>query len=122
MTTIPSADMEIYRRTARRNKAAADEKRRQRAEKGWRVAETAAELLRKQFHADRIMVFGSLLRPEHFDERSDVDLAVRGVPDNLFLQAVAAVTSIDNDISVDLIQIEQAPESLRKQLENGVAI
>ena len=60
--------------------------------------------------------------PEYFDERSDVDLAVSGVADSEFLRAVAAVTGIDNDISVDLIQIEQAPESLRRELENGVAV
>lgn len=122
MTTIPSADMEIYRRTARRNKEAAEKRRRQRVERGWGLAGKAADLLRKRFHAEKIIVFGSLLRPEYFDERSDVDLAVSGVADSEFLRAVAAVTGIDNDISVDLIQIEQAPESLRRELENGVAI
>jgi predicted nucleotidyltransferase len=114
--------MEIYRLTARRNKAAAEKRRRQRVERGWSVAGKAADLLRKRFHAERIIVFGSLLRPEYFDERSDVDLAVSGVADSEFLRAVAAVTGIDGDMAVDLIQIEQTPESLRKQLESGVAI
>lgn len=122
MCAISSADMEIYRRTARRNKEASEQKRRLRVKHGWTVAEKAASLLRQRFSADKILVFGSLLRPENFDELSDVDIAARGIADSDFLRAVAAVTALDNEITVDLIQIEQASPSLSRQVEEGVEI
>ncbi len=90
--------------------------------RGWEVAEKAASLLRNRFRAERIVVFGSLIRPEDFDERSDVDLAVRGVSDGDYLRAVAAVTGLDSEITVDLIRLEQASPSLCRQVEEGVDI
>lgn len=122
MCAITSSDMEIYRRTARRNKTALELKRSLREKHGWAVAEKAASLLKQKFSADRVVVFGSLIRPGHFDERSDVDIAVRGIADSDFLQAVAAVTALDREITVDLIQIEQASPSLCRQIEEGIEI
>ena len=92
--------------------------RRQRLERGRAVARKAAELLRRRFHAERVAVFGSLLSPERFDERSDVDLAVWGLPEEDFLRAVAAVISLDREITVDLVAVEQARPSLRERIEN----
>ncbi|MFP4256900.1 MAG: nucleotidyltransferase family protein [Desulfobacterales bacterium] len=122
MCAITPSDMEIYRRTARRNKEALEQRRRLWEKYGWSVAEKAASLLKQKFSADRVVVFGSLIRPGHFDERSDVDIAVSGVADSDFLQAVAAVTALDREITVDLIQIEQASPSLCRQVEEGLEI
>lgn len=122
MGSITPADMERYRRTARRRKEAYEQWRRRRVEHGWAVARKAASLLRERFRADKVVVFGSLLRPESFDERSDVDLAAQGITDTDFLRAVAAVTGLDREITVDLIQLEQASPSLCKQVEEGVEI
>lgn len=109
--------MAAYRRTARLRAAADTKRRRQRLEHGLKVARQAATLLRQRFHVENVVVFGSLLRPEHFGERSDVDLAVQGLADQDFLSAVAAVTSLDPEIMVDLVAIEQASSSLRQHLE-----
>ena len=68
------------------------------------------------------MVFGSLLRTGHFDERSDVDLAAWGVAEENFLSAVAAVTGIDGEISVDLVRMEQASSGLEAQVMEGVSL
>lgn len=115
-------DMEVYRRTARRIREESERRRRIWVRRGWEVAEKAASLLRNRFRAERIVVFGSLIRPEDFDERSDVDLAVRGVSDGDYLRAVAAVTGLDSEITVDLIRLEQASPSLCRQVEEGVDI
>ena len=109
--------MAAYRRTARLRAAADTKRRRQRLEHGLEVARQAATLLRQRFHVENVVVFGSLLRPEHFGERSDVDLAVQGLAEEDFLSAVAAVTSLDPEIIVDLVAIEQASSSLRQHLE-----
>ncbi len=79
-------------------------------------------MLRTQFGARRVAVFGSLSRGP-FGLRSDVDLAVWGVAERDFLRAVAAVTALDGDICVDLVAAEQAPPALRQYLDlEGVEI
>ena len=125
MDIISSSDMDIYRQSARKRQQAVQESRRIRHEHAWDVARRAASLLRELFAASRVVVFGSLLRPEVFDERSDVDLAVWGVTDEKYLRAVAAVTALDNEISVDLIQMEpglQSNDAISSQVEAGVEI
>ena len=79
-------------------------------------------MLRVRFGAEKVMVFGSLLRPGHFDERWDVDLAAWGVAEENFLSAVAAVTGIDSEISVDLVRMEQAFSGLEAQVMEGVLL
>lgn len=122
MCAISSADMEVYRRTAKRRKDAAEERRRQLVKQGWDVAARAAKQLRKHFQAQRVVVFGSLLRPDHFDVHSDVDLAVWGLADKDYLKAVAMVTGLDSEITVDLIRMEDTSPSICSQVEKGVDI
>ena len=125
MDMISYSDMEIYRKSARKRQHAVQESRRIRHEHAWDVARRAASLLREHFAASRVVVFGSLLRPEVFDERSDVDLAVWGVADEKYLRAVAAVTALDKEISVDLIKMEpglQSNTAISSQVETGVEI
>ena len=125
MNSIAKWELEIdtYRQTAQRRRAEAERRRQQRLKQAWKVARKAAHLLRESFAAQRVVAFGSLARPERFHIRSDVDLAVWGLDDRNYLRAVAAVTGLDPEISVDLISVEEAPESLRKLIQDeGVLI
>ncbi|MBN2033593.1 MAG: nucleotidyltransferase domain-containing protein [Deltaproteobacteria bacterium] len=119
MNSIAEWELEIdtYRRTAQRRQADAEHKRQQRLEQGWAVARKAADLLRERFAVKRVVAFGSLAHPERFHMRSDVDLAAWGLNERDYLRAVAAVTGLDPEISVDLIAVEEAPESLRTLIE-----
>ena len=114
MTSIGGWELEIdqYRQTAQRRLTLFERERQQRVAKAWALARKAAALLHERFAAQRVTVFGSLLHPEHFHRRSDVDLAVWGLDEGDYLRAVAAVTALDKEISVDLIAVEEAPESL----------
>ena len=115
---ISPSDMEKYRKTARKRRDIAQKQRLQRMDLAWKVARQAARVLYDQFHARDVAVFGSLVHPELFHMRSDIDLAVWGLDERLYLQAVARVTSLDPDISVDLIAMEEASPSLRAHIEN----
>jgi predicted nucleotidyltransferase len=106
-------EMDTYRQTALRRRADPENKRQQRLAQGWEVARKAAGLLRCRFAVQRVAVFGSLIHPERFHTRSDVDLTAWGLNERDYLRAVAAVTGLDKEISVDLIAVEEAPESLR---------
>jgi len=111
------SEIENYRQTARRRRRDAEHRRQQRLAQAWKVAHKAADLLRERFSAQRVAAFGSLVHPGRFHTRSDVDLAAWGLDEREYLRAVAAVTALDRDISVDLIAVEEAPESLRKRIE-----
>lgn len=114
MTSIAEWELEIdqYRQTAQRRLTFFERERQQRVAKAWALARKAADLLRDRFAAQRVAVFGSLIHPEHFHGRSDVDLAVWGLNEKDYLRAVAAVTGLDKDIFVDLIAAEEAPKGL----------
>jgi hypothetical protein len=106
-------EMDAYRRTVRRRRADAEHKRQRRLEHGWAVARKAAHLPRERFAAQRMATFGCLIHVARFRMRFDVDLSAWGLDERDYLRAVAAVTGLDKEISVDLIAVEEAPESLR---------
>ncbi|MFO7876850.1 MAG: nucleotidyltransferase domain-containing protein [Desulfovermiculus sp.] len=115
---ISPADMEKYRKTARRRREITERQRLQRLDQAWKVARQAAQILCAEFQAREVAVFGSLVHPELFHLRSDIDLAVWGLEERLYLQAVARVTSLDPNISVDLIAVEEASSLLREHIED----
>ena len=77
----------------------------------------AAEVLKSRFGARRVILFGSLAGPFPYGATSDVDLAVEGLKDGeSFWQAWRAVEEMIEDRFVDLIEIEDAAESLRQSI------
>lgn len=100
----------------RRKSAVSDElsKRRRRAMK---AAQKAADLLRREFGANEVFVFGSLTRRGEFTFWSDVDLAAFGIPPTRFFEAVGAVTGLSSEFKLDLIDIETCSDSLREAIE-----
>lgn len=92
----------------------------ERWQRGRQLAYFLAHLLREQFGATRVAVFGSLNSPEEFDQKSDLDLAVWGIHPTQFYQAVAAVTAISSEFEIDLIDGDTPPLHLSKTLEEDV--
>jgi predicted nucleotidyltransferase len=81
------------------------------------VARRAAKLLRRNFGASRVVVFGSLAHRAWFTPWSDIDLAAWGIPADRFYSAVAAVTGLSSDFKVDLVDPEDCRPSLRQTLD-----
>ena len=90
------------------------ERRRQQA---WRVARQAARLLRDQYGASKVVVFGSLVHDAWFTPWSDIDLAAWGIPPERYYAAVAAVTGLSPVFQVDLVDPDACRSSLRATLE-----
>lgn len=90
------------------------ERRRQQA---WRVARRAARLLRDQYGAHKVVVFGSLVHEAWFTPWSDIDLAAWGIPPDRFYGAVAAVTGLSPTFQVDLVDSDACRSSLRAVVE-----
>jgi predicted nucleotidyltransferase len=117
VTKITAEQMGTYRATARRRRqerAYELESRRQRA---WTVAEKAGRLLKEQFGAKKVVVFGSVNVPERFHRYSDVDLAVWGLDERDYYRAVSRLLDLDFDISVDLVEAELASSTLLAIIE-----
>ncbi len=76
-----------------------------------------SDLLKERFGASRVVVFGSLVRKELFHRRSDVDLAVWDLDENIYYRAVGQLLYLDSEISMDLVRIEEASDSLRSRIE-----
>lgn len=89
---------------------------RKRFESAWEEAKKAAAIL-TNFGAGRVVVFGSLTDISSFTERSDIDLAVSGIPDEKFYAAVGAVTGAIKGFKVDVLDMDDCKSRLKKAVE-----
>ncbi len=75
----------------------------------------ARTLLIERYQARRVVLFGSLAIGS-YNDRSDVDLAVEGMPSSSYFHALADLMSLFG-VPVDLIRVEEAVPSLRAHIE-----
>jgi len=117
------AEMAEYREGARRRGRLARQALTARYLRGWALAREAKELLFNNFHATRVVVFGSLLDETRFTPWSDVDLAVWGLEIADTFHAMAAVYGMDPDIPVNLVDIQCCRSALRSAIkQEGVVL
>jgi predicted nucleotidyltransferase len=105
---------------ARRRERSRREKRREldaRLARAWAVAREAAQILRRQFRVERVVVFGSLVRPEQFTRWSDIDLAAYGLPPEQYYRAVGVVTGLSAEFKIDLVDPVACRPALRHRIE-----
>lgn len=94
-----------------------------RKEQAWQLVQQANKLLREEFKARHVVLFGSLASETGFTIWSDIDLAAWGIPPERFYAAVAAVTGLSSDIKVDLIDPDTCRPGLRTIIEReGIAL
>jgi len=94
-----------------------------RKREAWGIAGTAAQLLRKEFGAQKVVVFGSLAHEKGFGLWSDIDLGAWGIPPEKFYSAVAAVTGLSSFFKVDLVDVAECRPTLQKVIEEeGVEV
>lgn len=72
-------------------------------EKAWAIVPQLVTLLKQNFGATRIVVFGSLTQRDSYTHWSDIDLAAWDIPPEQFYGAIAALNKLSPDINVDLI-------------------
>jgi predicted nucleotidyltransferase len=114
---VTDEEMAVYRATARQREEQERQAQTQRAQRAWTLAQQAAALLKEQFDARRVVLFGSLARRDFFHRRSDVDLAVEGIRSRDFWRAWSALDTLGCEFEIDLVDIETALPSLRLEIE-----
>ncbi|MCW6035549.1 nucleotidyltransferase domain-containing protein [Spirulina subsalsa FACHB-351] len=83
---------------------------------GLEIAQQAAAMLKTEFRASRIVLFGSLLSPT-FHENSDIDLAVWNLPEKSYFKAVSKLLGL-SEFEIDLVEVQSArPEILAAILQ-----
>jgi predicted nucleotidyltransferase len=93
-----------------------------RASEARKVADKLALELKGRFAAKKVVLFGSLARRE-FSGRSDIDLAVWGIPPGKFYRVVAFASGFSEVWAIDLVDGEDCPESLLLNIEQeGIAL
>lgn len=114
---IPPEKLEAYKRGARAREVRRREEveRRRQAARG--IAEKAARLLKNEFGAERVILFGSLAHGAWFHSDSDIDLAVAGIATEAFWRAWAALDKVSENFEINLVALEDATESLRLEIE-----
>jgi len=97
--------------------------RKRRYELAWKEAKKAADFLKKEYNAEKVYVFGSMTNPMRFNQRSDIDLAVSGIPDDKFFQAIGALNRLIPTFDIDLVDIKDCKAFIKREIfENGVEI
>jgi predicted nucleotidyltransferase len=114
---VSPKSLDQYRRTAIRRQKARASKVKPRMDKGWKLARKAARILREQYHAERVAVFGSLLHEARFTPWSDVDIAAWGIPPEQTFRAIGAVMDLDASLEINLVDVNTCTPSLRKAIE-----
>jgi predicted nucleotidyltransferase len=81
------------------------------------AARKAARLLRNEFGAKEVILFGSLARRGMFTMFSDIDLAARGIDSDRFLDAADALLNLNTGFKIDLAEVEACPPALLKNIQ-----
>jgi len=86
------------------------------------IAKRIAAELKKHFGAHRVVLFGSAARG-NIHAKSDIDIAVWGIPAKDFYRAVAFATGYNNEWKVDMVDVEDCRETLKQSiLKNGIEL
>lgn len=106
------------------------EKIRERQQKGLALARKCAWILKQQFGANRVVLFGSLLDPESMWWGSDIDLAVWGLPEEDLSKAEAAIEQsgvlrTHDEVyrcAIVVAEVQQAKPHILRAIEQGVEL
>lgn len=80
-----------------------------------REARHLAGVLAEVYGARKVYLFGSLARGGDFTEASDIDLAVEGLPEGCFYEALGDLLC-RSTFNIDIKPVEDASELLRSRI------
>ncbi len=117
VSDLSPVELEFYRNALRKRKHVKCQAP-ERLLRARKVARSGAKLLKEEFGAKKVVLFGSTLRPPLFHVHSDVDLAVWGLDEKKYFRALSALLAIDPEIGVDLIEFDFATPRMQKTILN----
>lgn len=120
---IPPEKIARYRAAALKRESQEADEMSQRRQKAWQIARQTANMLREEFNASRVVVFGSLARNSGFTRWSDIDIAAWGLSPEDTFRAIGAVMDLQTGIPVNLVDVNTARPTLLAAIErDGVSV
>jgi predicted nucleotidyltransferase len=96
-----------------------ENERKQRFTAARKTALAISEYLVKTYHANKVVLVGSLLDERRFDIHSDIDLCVQGIPSDSYFRAVGESLLQASPFDIDLIPMEHGSERMNKHVMEG---
>ena len=110
-------EIAVYRATAQKRRQQEQPELDRRREAAWQAARQAAQVLKEEFKATRVVVFGSVARGVGFTRWSDVDVAAWGLAPEDTFRAIGVVMDLDTEVAVNLVDVNTARPSLLASIE-----
>jgi predicted nucleotidyltransferase len=110
---ISPAKMAEYRHAAYQQQLADEQARQKHYEQTRQTVQQVAIILQTEFKASRVLFFGSVVAVELFHLHSDLDVAAWGIDEKAYHRAHARLLALNANLSVDLVRMEEASDSLR---------
>ena len=86
-------------------------------QRAWKTAHQIAAMLYQDFGATRVAVFGSLAERDWFTPWSDIDIAVWGLSDAAYCDALGKTTGFSPEFHVDLVNFEATKGLFRQRIQ-----
>lgn len=111
-------ELAVYKRHALAHVAREHRSIELRRQRAFELVRQAADLLRYQFGATRVVVFGSLLDPDRFTAHSDVDIAAWGIPTDETFRAIGEVLDLGHShgFELNLVDVNACHAALRESI------
>ena len=87
-------------------------------QRAWQTAYRVAALLYEDFGAKQVAVFGSLAERDWFSKGSDIDIAVWGIPGDMYLEALWETRNFSPEFKIDLVNFDSAKGRFRDRIQN----
>ncbi|MBS3766446.1 nucleotidyltransferase domain-containing protein [Candidatus Bipolaricaulota bacterium] len=108
--------MEKYKKTWQRRREEEKAYTKRRYRKARKLAQECADHLRGEYGVSAVHLVGSAVTSNRFHPRSDIDLMVKGLPDEKYFEALKDCWDLlPPGFELDLIPWDDAPEGLMKK-------
>ncbi len=87
-------------------------------QRAWQTAHRVAAMLYEDFGATQVAVFGSLAGQKWFSKGSDIDIAVWGLPDDTYLDALWETRNFSPEFKIDLVNFHSAKGRFRERIQS----
>ena len=87
-------------------------------QRAWQTAYRVAALLYEDFGAKQVAVFGSLAERDWFSKGSDIDIAVWGIPGDMYLEALWETRNFSPEFKIDLVNFDSAKGRFRDRIQS----